>query len=290
MSGNAFRIVTGKITGFFGMFDILGYGSLIKKNDLDRLIEIFNQIIKDIDQKAVTLMHQDEHQHFSGITPTETLVFSDTIILYQTMSKSMADFGPSFLIKACVLLRLGFEYGVPLRGGISFGEFFVHERVFLGKPIVEAFEAERHQQWSGAILAKSAEQKYKNYIEKRRSSRNINWRGINMNPADLAASFSPDIVVNTNIPIKKKLEIRKIGGYSLRWDDFIVDYARLDDIKEINASLSRESIESRVKESFSAHEKEVDSDDVRQKMKYTIDFLEEMRNRPLQDVRLEYHG
>ena len=111
-----------------------------------------------------------------------------------------------------------------------------------------------------------------------------------MNPADLAASFSPDIVVNTNIPIKKKLEIRKIGGYSLRWDDFIVDYARLDDIKEINASLSRESIESRVKESFSAHEKEVDSDDVRQKMKYTIDFLEEMRNRPLQDVRLEYHG
>lgn len=274
------------------MFDILGYRSLIKNNSLDRLIEIFNQIIKDIDQKAVTLLYQDEHQAYSGITPTETLVFSDTIILYQTTSKSMADFGPSFLTKACVLLRLGFEYGVPLRGAISFGEFFVHERSFLGKPIVEAFEAEKNQQWSGVVLTKSAEQKYQDYKAKRQSSKNINWRGINLNPADLMAPFSPNIVVDINIPIKKESEIRKIEGYSLRWDDFIVDYARLDGIKDINASLSRESIESRVKESFSAHgkEKRVNSDDVRQKIEYTVDFLEEMRDRPLQDVRLEYHG
>lgn len=124
------------------MFDILGYRSLIKNNTLDRLIKIFNQFIIDIDQKAVTLMHQDEHQ-VTGITPTKTLIFSDTIILHQTMSESMSDFSPSFLTKACVLLRLGFEYGIPLRGAISFGEFFVHERSILGKPLVEAFEAEK---------------------------------------------------------------------------------------------------------------------------------------------------
>jgi len=283
----SFGITSGKITGFFGMFDILGYRSLIENNTLDSLIEIFNEFIMDLDQKAVTLMHQDEHQ-VTAITPTKTLIFSDTIILYQTMSESMLDFSPSFLTKACVLLRLGFEHGVPLRGAISFGEFFVHERSYLGKPIVDAFEAEKNQQWLGVILTASAEQKYQDYKKERQSSKNITWRGINLNPADIISPFSPDIVVDTNIPIKKESQTQKIKGYSLRWDDYIVDFAQMHGIKDLNASLSKESIESRVKESFSAHGKKIDSDDVKQKIENTVDFLEEMRDRPLEDVRLVY--
>lgn len=168
MSENSFGITPGKIAGFFGMFDILGYRSLIENNTLDTLIAIFKNVIKDLDQKAVTLMHQDEHQ-VTGITPTKALIFSDTIILYQTMP-IMLDFSPSFLTKACVLLRLGFEYGVPLRGAISFGEFFVHKSSFFGKPIVEAFEAEKNQHWSDAILTASTEQKYEDYKKERQSS------------------------------------------------------------------------------------------------------------------------
>lgn len=265
---------------------------VIKNNTPDRLIKIFNQFIIDLDQKAVTLMHQDEHQ-VTGITPTKTLIFSDTIILHQTMSESMSDFSPSFLTKACVLLRLGFEYGIPLRGAISFGEFFVHERSILGKPLVEAFEAEKNQQWSGAILTASAEQKYQNYKKKRQSSKNITWRGINLNPADILSPFSPDIVAETNIPVKKNsgtetMIVEKIKGYSLRWDDYIVDYARLDGFKDLNASLSKESIRSRVEESFSAHGKRIGDAKVKLKIKNTVDFLEEMRDRPLEDVRLVY--
>lgn len=289
MTENSFSITPCKITGFFGMFDILGYSSLIENNPLDRLIEIFCQVIKDLDQKAVSLMRPDEHQ-ITEIAPTKTFVFSDTIILYQTIPKSMLDFGPSFLTKACVLLRLGFEYGVPLRGAISFGEFFVHEKSFLGEPITDAFKAEKNLQWSGAILTASAKQKYQDYEKKRQSSKNITYRGINMNPADMFTPFSQDIVVETNIPIKNKTEnrIEKIKGYSLRWDDYIVDYARLDDIKDLNTSLSKELIRLRVEESFSAHGKKIDNDSVKQKIEYTVEFLEEMRDRPLKSIRLIY--
>ena len=287
MTENSFSITPCKITGFFGMFDILGYTTLIENNSLDKLIEIFCQVIKDLDKKAVRIMCQEGRQ-VMGITPTKTFVFSDTIILYQTIPKSMWDCGPSFLTIACDLLRLGFEDGVPLRGAICFGEFFVHEESFLGAPITEAFKAEKNQQWSGAILTASAKQKYQDYEKKRQSSKNITYRGINLNPADMFTPFSPNIVVETNIPIKNETEnrIEKIKGYSLRWDDYIVNYARLDDIKDLNASLSKELIRLRVEESFSAHGKKIDNDSVKQKMEYTVEFLEEMRDKPLKSIRL----
>lgn len=82
--------------------------------------------------------------------------------------------------------------------------------------------------------------------------------------------------------------VEKIKGYSLRWDDYIVDYARLGGFKDLNASLSKEKIESRVKESFSAHSKRIDDAKVKLKIENTVDFLEEMRDRPLEDVRLVY--
>jgi len=291
MSGNSFSGTEGKIIGFFGMFDILGYRSLIENNDLDRLIEVFNQFIKDLDQMGVTLGGQDKSQ-ITALVPTKTLVFSDTIIFYQARAESTPDFAPSFLTQVCVLLRLAFERGVPLRGAISFGEFFVHEKAFLGRPIIEAFKAEKIQQWSGVMLTESAERMYLDYRRRRKSSKNITWRGLSLNPADMGP-FSTNIVVDTDIPLKNKCGTQKIKGYSLRWDDYIKDFAALhyvgsQEIKDLNASQSTESIGSRVRGSFSAWRKKTDPDDVKRKMENTIKFLEDMRDRPLEDVRLTF--
>ncbi len=275
----------GKFTGFFGMFDILGYRSLIENNDLDRLIEIFDQFIKDLDQKGVTLNGQDKSQ-ITALVPTKTFVFSDTIIFYQARFASMPDFGPSFLTQVCVLLRLAFERGIPLRGAISFGDFFVHEKSFLGKPIVEAYEAEHKQEWSGVMLTESAESVYLDYKGRRESSKNINNRGFSLNPADMGP-FSPNIVVDTDIPVRTRCESQRIKGYSLRWDDYIKDFATLQ-VEDFNVSKSREYIESRVRDSFSAYGKKTDSDDIKRKIENTIKFLEDMRDRPLDNTRLTF--
>ena len=287
MNKHAFDRTGTKIRGFFGMFDILGYTGFIKQNALDKTIDIFRRLMVDLDRQAVTLAGQDTRQ-LSALTPTKSLVFSDTIILYQALSRSMTDFGPTFLAKACVLLRLAFERGLPLRGAISFGEFFVHERAFLGMPIIDAYEAEKQQQWSGIALTLSAQREYEAYETRRQSARNVTYRGITSNSADSSAPFFPDIVADTDIPIKNKDESETRKGYSLRWDDFIVEYARLEGIEDLNASLSRHSIEERVKDRFSAHGKQIEKDDVRQKIGHTVDFLVEMRDRPLKNVRLTY--
>jgi len=285
MNEHVFDQTGTKIRGFFGMFDILGYRDFIKQNTLDKTIDIFKRLKVDLDRQAVTLAGQDTRQ-LTALTPTKSLVFSDTIVLYQALSRSMTDFAPTFLTKACVLLRLAFERGLPLRGAISFGEFFVHERAFLGMPIIDAYEAERTQQWSGVALTLSAQREYEAYETRRQSARNVTYRGITSNSADSFAPFSPDIVVDTDIPIKSESKTRK--GYSLRWDDFIVDYARLESIKDLNTFLSRQSIEERVEESFSAHGKQINGEDVREKIERTVGFLVEMRDRPLKNVRLTY--
>jgi hypothetical protein len=45
-----------------------------------------------------------------------------------------------------------------VRGGISFGEAYIDEEesVFVGKPIVEAYQLEKSQQWAGVALMEKA--------------------------------------------------------------------------------------------------------------------------------------
>ena len=48
--------------------------------------------------------------------------------------------------------------GRMIRGGISFGEAYIDEEesVFVGKPIVEAYQLEKRQQWAGVALTEKA--------------------------------------------------------------------------------------------------------------------------------------
>lgn len=276
-----------KIRGFVGLFDVLGYSSLIMQNELDKTIEIFKRFMTDLDNQAITLGGQDRNQT-TALTPTESLVFSDSIILYQALPSSKQDLSPSFLAKACVLLRLAFERGLPLRGAISFGEVFVDKRIVLGKPIIDAYQAEKKQQWAGVALTPSAETEYKGYEARRQRSHNMTCMGISLNPADMFSPFCPDIVVRTDLPVKKEGKTVSQNGYSLRWDDFIVHYVNLQDMNTLNAGLSRQEIEKNVTRSFSAHGKDVNGDDVSEKMQRTVDFLVDMRDRPLKSVRLTY--
>lgn len=154
-----------KSTGYFGLFDILGYSKMNEENNLDSLITIFNNNIVGIDQSAVTLAGAVAQQQLFSFAEVKTILFSDTIIFYEDAPKPdlirRGILDPSqFMFKACALLRLAFEGGLPLRGAISYGEYYVHERAFLGKPITEAHNFEIDQEWSGAALCRSAEEEY----------------------------------------------------------------------------------------------------------------------------------
>ena len=111
-----------KINGLFAFFDILGFKEIIKNNDLEYLENIIANLLDTLDAKAVTIGGADTDQNLS-LGNTESIVFSDTIILYEDMYQksdgTIPYHGPSLIDKSSILLRLAFDAGIPLRGAIS---------------------------------------------------------------------------------------------------------------------------------------------------------------------------
>lgn len=272
-----------KITGFFGFFDILGYKNLIENNELNDLIQIFDEIILNVEKEAVTISGLDKEQMFIFQPKVETRVFSDTIILYQTEPKQLFfPTAPSVLLKSSLLLRFAFERGIPIRGAISYGEYYIHENRFLGKPILETHEEERSQKWSGAILCKSAEEKIETLLEGA-NNKYINFRGINMNPKSWLKYSLEHILHRYSVPMKKGRTLR----LALCWGDFVMDFLGLHDIEELNHKKSKEYISKRVKKKFKSHGKSINNE-VKEKICNTVEFLYKIKSRPVTHSRLQY--
>ena len=99
--------------------------------------------------------------HTADISPSveaKKLMFSDTFILYQdfdsqedSIKKLQRAF--AFMIYSSYFMRFAFEAGIPLRGALSFGEYYIDEKYicFLGKPVLEAHDESNKQNWCGAV-------------------------------------------------------------------------------------------------------------------------------------------
>ena len=66
----------------------------------------------------------------------------------------------AFLNVCAFLLRQMFDVGLPLRGGVSYGEFFVERTYFSGSPIIDAYQHSESLNLSPCVLAPSAERLY----------------------------------------------------------------------------------------------------------------------------------
>lgn len=267
-----------KVTGFFGLFDILGYRSLIENNSLEELIKIYNSVVSGIDKAAVTINHTDEDQSLSFDT-VGSFMFSDTIVLFQEYSTTNLP-GGTFILKAALLMRLAFEKGIPLRGAISYGEYYIDENCYLGKPIIEAYETEKIQEWSGAVLCNSAEREYALDLDRRSSAKTMNFHGIEINPAVMMSPFMENLIVQYDVPTKSGIEIRS----ALCWDDYVSIFCKVD-----VPFLEPHIFEERVRENFSKHNKKIYNDSVRQKMENTVGFLRFLETRPI-STRIAYRG
>jgi hypothetical protein len=266
------------ITGFFGLFDILGYSSLMKNNSLEKLIEIYNSVVAGIDKAAVTINHTDENQDLS-FDKIGSFLFSDTIVLFQEYSTVNLP-GGSFILKAALLMRLAFEKGIPLRGAISYGRYYITTNCFLGKPIVEAYEMEKIQEWSGAILCDSAKKEYNFDMKKRVNTDKMNFHGIELNPATIMSPFMENLILEYNVPTKIGLSKRPV----ICWDDYVPIFCNIE-----TPTLEPSNFEERVQDSFSKYNKGINNERVKIKMENTVKFLKFSENRSI-STRLIYRG
>lgn len=141
--------------------DILGFSDLIQTQPLNRVVD---DILGWFRKALRHSVHQD---HFPSTTPLYTEIdahadlgvalFSDTVLLY---ARNDSDEAARQLINAVgwLIFETLMQGTTKIRAGISYGEAWLDrsESMYVGKAIVDAYQLERDQAWSGAALTETA--------------------------------------------------------------------------------------------------------------------------------------
>lgn len=145
---------------YIALFDILGFKNAIIDLDLDELKDIMgNQFTETLDVCVTFNPGNKNFDHYGtwgkyielGEKKCAYIRFSDTILIY-----TQEDNDKFFhLLHSCTrLLSFLLLKGLPVRGGITKGDLFVDEdnSLVIGEGLIRAYEIEKIQQWSGAII------------------------------------------------------------------------------------------------------------------------------------------
>jgi len=284
------------IKGYLGFFDVLGYKDLISNNKLDDVIDIYNRTLLNLAEKAILIEGKHDYARIEGKEPVKYLAFSDTIILYQDESYIFKnrpkkpclnrDTEPQNFHGNCELfIKVIIERGIPIRGAVSYGRYYATERgCFLGMPIIEAYKMEQAQDWAGAVICRSVQDKFHNIgreLTRDLKRGNINipkempYLGAYSSPSDLrnraliyaiAQSLAP-----YSVPYNSKLSENKID-VAFCWDDVFIEWLGIESLPKFDPD-DDDSIREKVEEKFKSHNKSVEKTDIRTKIKNTSDFI-----------------
>jgi len=168
-------------TGLVGFFDILGYQQMLLANDVSSTARIVVDVLSEVPDNVIAGLLEDHGleraddlaswpeyaRYFQGLVREEMdwLLFSDSILVSLPLDADEDIFllgtrVVGFVEVCAVLLRQMFDVGLPLRGGVSFGEFFIQDTYFAGQPIIDAYRHSESLDLSGCVLAPSVERMY----------------------------------------------------------------------------------------------------------------------------------
>ena len=168
-------------TGLVGFFDILGYQQMLLANDVSSTARIVVDVLSEVPDNVVAGLLEDHGlergddlaswpesaRYFQGLVRDEMdwLLFSDSIVVSLPLDPDEDIFlvgtrVVGFIEVCAVLLRQMFDVGLPLRGAVSFGEFFIQDAYFAGQPIIDAYQHSESLDLSGCVLAPSLERMY----------------------------------------------------------------------------------------------------------------------------------
>ena len=141
--------------------DILGFKKMIRSNPLGFftanvisyfLKALYYSVNKKDPPPIPPSLSMLRHESSVGLA-----WFSDTFLMY---AKDDTDESCRQLIEtiAWLLFATNLTHPIKIRSGISYGEVYLDEEneIFVGAPIVDAYEFQEQQNWSGGALDKSA--------------------------------------------------------------------------------------------------------------------------------------
>jgi len=164
-------------------FDMLGFKSAVCRN-IDEAWGALSDLRAALDQ-----MHsygiKDTYAEKDIRNKIHAKILSDTIICY-SLDNTSEDL-MSILMLSAQLYYDSLSKCVPLRGGISYGKFYINENLDLvcGIPLIKAYQISENLQWSGIVVDESV-------------------ANIFFNTRNGSSFFQNDLLVEWGIPSKEK--------------------------------------------------------------------------------------
>lgn len=172
----------------------------------------------------------DELRSRTGLS---AVLMSDTVVLY---SGTVAPQEPGFretlasiLLVGRVLMMKLFEFHLPARGAISFGEFHAEARnsIYCGKALVESYELAESQDWIGMSICDSLE----THVDALLASFSIENYCRGVLAGEVWRTVRPDWdVIRYQVPLKQGPQERWTVNWSSAWnfggpvrDDFFAE-------------------------------------------------------------------
>jgi hypothetical protein len=225
-------------TGLLAFFDILGYRSFILHSSIQqsaRIVETILLPMPSVVRKTVIDKHRDFDRPWAKELEKhmgKPVIISDSIVLDFSIDPSLEG-GIQvqwlvFIEACCYLQRQMFDKGLPLRGAISYGEYYIREGCFVGKPVVEAYDVGNKLDLVGCGLTLQAEKEL---------------------PQGLVGGYDAfaGLLTNYGAPLKGcKPQNMKLLNWAFPGGTLLEPFG--------------EDIRSRVIEAFLKHEKEISSD------------------------------
>lgn len=185
MTDNDFKFNIGKIVEsemlkkkarrFVGFLDVLGFKEVVKYSGFDELEKRYDELLKEIYNATNIGMIRftpEEGRVLEGHR-VQKVVGSDSVFIWQRGGGLFDVF--HFFKSVCRLVSCSILIGMPLRGGIAFGECIMEEGLVkqgltgakvLGQPVVDTQNVEKSIQWIGAALHESVAQEVMSKYEK----------------------------------------------------------------------------------------------------------------------------
>jgi len=253
--------------GAVAFFDILGYRNLNLHNEIETtasiVLEIIDKIPSFVRSYVLEAIPRPDAKEIADDILRQIVwkIFSDTIFTSIPIAKGgikafdVMKWG-IFLASCLSLQRHSFDEGLPLRGAISTGYYFLKDNCFVGRPVIDSYDLCQKQDWAGGALTKSAEIEF-TYLLENTQAKNAAYN------IDKFLSYYP-------VPMKEGGEVRML---CLRWGG-----ARsLLSIPRLFSYKGAEGLDEYVIGSFQAHLKGLPSS-VRTKIDNTKKFLDFLKS------------
>jgi len=146
-----------KKTGYVAHFDMLGCRNAFKYSDwnaweaLKCLYSLQRNIIQRGQQETTIIESTGERIYISD--HVRVICFSDTIIIY-TEKTEFEDLLSLFVTASTIFIGSLVKAGIPLRGGVARGDFYVDntKNLYCGVPFIKAYDAGETAQWLGIVI------------------------------------------------------------------------------------------------------------------------------------------